>query len=174
MASSVGKRVELARYTIGDGKRILFGQRVDGAICVTDAPACGTGRSYLVERCTRRDGFSALKALVADYTRQAGRLEAIPMVGGFVRRIDQVPLARYTFTGGERVLYGQRVNDAVRVTDRPADGPERSYLVECGIEREGYSALEALVADYIGQARRLDEIPMAPSLVRRIIGHEMA
>src|ERR1700674_5540150 len=101
MATSVGKRVELARYTVGDGERILFAQRIDGVICVTDCPACGSGRSYLVERCTRHDGFEALKALVADYTRQAWRLDAVPMVGGFVRRIDQVPLARYTFTGGE-------------------------------------------------------------------------
>jgi hypothetical protein len=120
----------------------------------------------MVERCNKRDGLCSLKALVADYLRQARRLDEIPMVASGVRRIDQVPLARYTFAGGERVLYGQRVNGAVRVTDRPAEGPERAYLVECGLEGDGYSALEALVADYIVQAGRLDEIPMAAGLAR--------
>jgi hypothetical protein len=171
---SVGERVELARYTVCGGERILYGQWIDGVMCVTDCPRSGHGRSYLVERCPRRDGYSALKALVADYTSQAGRLEEIPMVASAVRRIDQVALARYTFTGGERVLYGQRVNGAVRVTDRPADGPERAYLVECGLEQDGYSALQALVADYIRQARQLDDIPMSASPIRRILEHQVA
>ena len=172
MTPIVGERVELARYTVCGGERILYGQWIEGAVCVIDRPASGPGRSYLVERCPGRDGLPALKALVADYTGQARRLDQIPMVAGSARRIDQVALARYTFTGGERILYGQRVNGGVRVTDRPADGTERSYLVECDLECDGYSALQALVADYIGQARRLDEIPMGASLVRRIVEHE--
>ena len=37
----------------------------------------------------------------------------MPIVG------ERVELARYTVTGGERILYGQRIDGVVRVTDRP-------------------------------------------------------
>ena len=83
------------------------------------------------------------------------------MAASLAEHIDQVELGRYVFTGGERVIYGQRINDVVRVTDRPAGGGDRSYLVELGLEHDGRSALEALVADYTRQAERLDAIPMA-------------
>jgi hypothetical protein len=46
----VGERVELGRYTIRDEERVLYGQRVHGVVRVTDVPACGRGRAYLVER----------------------------------------------------------------------------------------------------------------------------
>ena len=157
----VGERVELARYTVRSGQRVLYGQRINGVVRVTDCPACGTGRSYLVERGLERDGYSALTALIEDYTRQAGRLDAIPMAASLVEHIEQVELGRYEFTGGQRVLYGQRVNDVVRVTDRPARGDHRSYLVERGLESDGYSALQALVEDYTRRAEELDAIPMA-------------
>ena len=64
---SVGGRVELARYTVTAAERILYGQRINGCVRITDRPASGTGRSYLVERECEQDGYSALKALVADY-----------------------------------------------------------------------------------------------------------
>ena len=95
-------------------------------------------------------------------------LHPMPSVG------ERVELARYTVTGGERILYGQRINGVVRVTDRPAGRSGRSYLIERGLERDGYSALKALVADYTAQADRLDEIPMAMSLVRHTIEQEAA
>jgi hypothetical protein len=63
----VGQRVELARYTIPAGERVLYGQRVDGVVRVTDNPANGRGRAYLIERELERDGNAALHALVADY-----------------------------------------------------------------------------------------------------------
>ena|SRR5271165_284989 len=87
---------------------------------------------------------------------------------------ERVELAHYTVAGGERILYGQRINGVVRVTDRPENGPGRSYLVERGIEQDGYRALKALVADYTAQAKRLDEVPMAMSLVRHTIEQEAA
>jgi hypothetical protein len=157
----VGERVELARYSVCSGQRVVYGQRINGVVRVTDCPAAGAGRSYLIERGLERDGYSALRALVEDYTRQAGRLDAIPMAASLVEQIEQVELGRYEFTGGQRVLYGQRVNDVVRVTDRPARGAHRSYLVDRGLERQGYSALETLVEDYTRQAEELDAIPMA-------------
>jgi len=163
----VGDPVELARYVVGGVERMLCGQWIDGVVHITDRPCAGQGRVHFVECCNQRDGYAAVEALVADYTRQAARLKEIPMVAGVMRRIEQVELARYRFTGGQRVLYGQRVDGVVRVTDRPADGPGRSYLVELGLEREGFGGLATLVADYTRQAGRSDEIPMAATLARR-------
>ena len=60
----------------------------------------------------------------------------------------------------------------MRVTDHPATDGGRCYLVERELEQEGpgaYAALQALVADYLDQARLLDEIPMAGSLVRHYL-----
>jgi hypothetical protein len=91
---------------------------------------------------------------------------SMPRVG------ERVELARYTIGDRERVLYGQRINGVVRVTDRPLGGRGRSYLVERGLERDGYSALKALVADYIRLAQRLGEVPMATSLIRNAIEQE--
>ncbi|HEX4836960.1 MAG TPA: hypothetical protein VFV03_00325 [Solirubrobacteraceae bacterium] len=78
-------------------------------------------------------------------------------------------LERYRVSSGERVLYVQRVSGSVRITDRPASGQGRSYLVERKLEEDGYGALKALLVDYIEQARELDEVPMASSLIRRQI-----
>jgi hypothetical protein len=80
---------------------------------------------------------------------------------------ERTELARYRVSAGERVIYGQRINGCVRITDRPASGRGRSYLVERECEQDGYSALKALVVDYAEQARTLDEVPMASSIVRR-------
>jgi hypothetical protein len=168
---SAGDQFELARYTLTRGERILYGQRTGNYVRVTDRPADGTGRSYLVERGLDRDGYLALKALVADYTREAERLDEIPMAASLAMPIGEVELGRYRLTAGERILYGQRIDGLVRVTDRPAGGPGRSYLVECGVKCDGYSALKALVADYTRRAERRDEIPMA-SLARRTLAPE--
>jgi hypothetical protein len=47
-----------------------------------------------------------------------------------------------TPTVGERVLHGQRVNGIVRVTDSPAVGNVRAFLVERGLEEDGNAALK--------------------------------
>jgi hypothetical protein len=78
---------------------------------------------------------------------------------------ERTELARYSVSAGERVIYGQRIDGCVRITDRPASGTGRSCLVECECELDGYSALKALVADYIEQSRELDEVPMASSVI---------
>jgi hypothetical protein len=69
-----------------------------------------------------------------------------------------VELARYRVSAGERILKGQRVMGVVRVTDVPADGHGRRYLVE----RELTSRLEVdgIVADYLDQAQRWDVVPV--------------
>jgi len=82
----VGQRVELARYRIPAGERVLYGQRINGVVRVTDNPANGRGRAYLIERELEQDGNAALQALVHDYVEQAERHGEIPM---------HVPLSRY-------------------------------------------------------------------------------
>lgn len=84
----------------------------------------------------------------------------------------RVELARYQISGGERALYGQRVLGIVRLTDVAVGGGGRSYLVERGLEQDGYSALKALVADYLRQAERLDEVPMACSFGVRLAAEQ--
>ena len=77
-----GVRVELARYSVSAGDRALYGQRVDGVVRVTDVPLAGGGRAYLVERGLEEEGSNAnaaLRALIADYLRQARVLDAVPM-----------------------------------------------------------------------------------------------
>jgi hypothetical protein len=46
---------------------------------VTDCPARGRGRAYLVERELEQDGNAALQALVADYLEQALLHRQVPM-----------------------------------------------------------------------------------------------
>ena len=82
----VGQRVELARYTIPAGQRVLYGQRVNGIVRVSDVPVAPGGRAYLVERELEQDGNAALQALIRDYVEQAERHGEIPM---------HVPLSRY-------------------------------------------------------------------------------
>ena len=82
----VGKGGELARYRVGDEERIVCGQRVDNVLRVTDRPANGHGRCYLIERGLENDGYAALKALVLDYVRQGEHLQAVPMASSAVRR----------------------------------------------------------------------------------------
>jgi hypothetical protein len=75
-------------------------------------------------------------------------------------RVDQrVELARYIIAAGERVVRGQRISGVVRVTDSPAGGRGRAYLVERELEQDGHAALQALVADYVEQAQCHGEIP---------------
>jgi hypothetical protein len=106
-------------------------------------------------------GFGSAASWRKAASEQAVPPAAEPQVGQLTE------LGRYSVSGGERIVYGQRINGSVRITDRPAAGGGRSYLVERGLEQDGYSALKALVADYTSQARELDAIPMASSIVRR-------
>ena len=71
---------------------------------------------------------------------------------------DRVELARYTISSGERVVYGQRVFGIVRITDVPASGHGRHYLVERGLTR--IAELDAVVADYLSQAEHWDSVPV--------------
>lgn len=77
-----GARVELARYSVSSGDRVLYGQRVFGVVRVTDVPQVPGGRAYVVERGLEEEGANAcaaLDALIADYLRQAAVLDEVPM-----------------------------------------------------------------------------------------------
>jgi hypothetical protein len=77
-APVVGKRTELARYTLSDGtERVLYGQRIDGSVRVTDRPAAAGGRAYLVERDLHTKG--ELDALLVDYLEQAAQHDRPPV-----------------------------------------------------------------------------------------------
>jgi hypothetical protein len=77
-APVVGKRTELARYTLSDGtERVLYGQRIDGSVRLTDRPAAASGRAYLVERDLHTKG--ELDALLADYLKQAAQHDSPPV-----------------------------------------------------------------------------------------------
>ena len=80
----------------------------------------------------------------------------LPIVG------QRVELARYQLPAGERVLYGQRINGIVRVTDKPASAAGRSFLVERGLEKVG--ELDALVADYVAESERRGQPAALPAL----------
>jgi hypothetical protein len=56
-----GNVVELARYsTASVGERVIRGQGVDGSVRLTDHPARGVGRAFLIERELERDGKTAM------------------------------------------------------------------------------------------------------------------
>lgn len=83
---------------------------------------------------------------------------------------EPTELARYAVTGEERVLHAQRVSGFTSVTDDPAGPDGRSYLVEGDVELEAPGVLAALIADYLAQARALDQVPMASGAIRQMLG----
>jgi hypothetical protein len=89
-----------------------------------------------------------------------------PIVG------ERVELARYAITGATRVIYGQRVDGIVRLTDCPESGEARAYLIERELEQDGYTALKALVNDYVTYARVHDQIPMSTGPTTEAVRHE--
>jgi len=72
-------RVELARYSLSAGERVIYGQRVLGVVRLVDEPADGNGRRYIIER--EFTVMAELEAIVADYLEQAAAWEVIPASG---------------------------------------------------------------------------------------------
>jgi hypothetical protein len=68
------------------------------------------------------------------------------------------------------VLIAERSGDEIRVRDTPTSGDGESYLIEQLSVGDGLPALRALIADYVGRARELDEIPMAPAALEQMLG----
>jgi hypothetical protein len=78
-AGKTNERVELARYTVSGGERIIHGQRILGIVRLVDNPACGVGRHYVIER--ELVTIAELEAIVTDYLQQAETWDAIPAAG---------------------------------------------------------------------------------------------
>ncbi len=72
-------RVELARYRVSAGERVIYGQRVLGVVRLVDHPADGRGRRWVIER--ELTVMAELEAIVADYVQQASTWDAIPAAG---------------------------------------------------------------------------------------------
>ena len=128
---------------------------------VRDDMATGRGDAARV-RADELSGYGSTARWVGDSDgRPKPAVATKPKVG------ERVELGRYTITSGERVLYGQRVDGVVRVTDKPARGRGRSLLVERGLT--SHRELQAVVADYIAESQRRDE----PAAIVRV-GNELA
>jgi len=69
--SSAGERRELARYQLPTGPRVLYAQRVNGQVAISDVPAHDSGRVYLVER--HVESQAAMAGVVADYLAESAR-----------------------------------------------------------------------------------------------------
>jgi hypothetical protein len=175
---TLGERRELGRYTVAPGERILYGQRIDGIVrFLPEEPVVldSTLRSSENSGCCPREPLQENRTPSGTRPKQAnddgGSAEAAdaatPRRG---RTGPRMELARYSVTAGDRVLYGQRVDGVVRLTDVPLEAGGCAYLVERGLEEEGSNAnaaLHALIADYLRQASVLDAVPMAEGHGRR-------
>ena len=86
------------------------------------------------------------------------RARKTPAVG------QRTELGAYEVNRTSRVIVGQRIDGVVRVSDVPRAGTGRSYLIERELDTK--AELDALVADYLAEAHRLDAVPMsiAPSV----------
>jgi hypothetical protein len=78
MSAATGTKVELARYRVATGERIVRGQRILGVVRVTHAPATGEGRTYVVER--ELTSKAELVGLVAHYVDHARHCDDIPLL----------------------------------------------------------------------------------------------
>jgi hypothetical protein len=72
-------RVELARYSLSVGERVIYGQRVLGVVRLVDESADGNGRRYIIER--ELTVMAELEAIIADYLEQAATWNVIPAAG---------------------------------------------------------------------------------------------
>jgi hypothetical protein len=71
--------MELGRYPIASGERVIYGQRVLGVVRLVDVPVAGRGRRYVIER--ELTSMAELEAIVADYLHQAAIWNEIPAAG---------------------------------------------------------------------------------------------
>jgi len=76
---------------------------------------------------------------------------------------DGAELARYTVSGGERVLMGWRGAAGIEVSDWSLEGRARGYLVDRGFRCP--EQLSAFLGDYLAQAGRLDACPMSADAI---------
>src|SRR5215217_4141800 len=114
MTTSASERVELGRYTISAGERVIYGQRVLGVVRVIDVPARGRGRRYIVERgltsmAELEDQLEALEALraLAGLSNSQRRDLSLRVAGFTYREIAAMTNGR-TFTNVNKHLVKAR------------------------------------------------------------------
>ena len=78
-AGPTNERVELARYTVTAGERVIHGRRVLGVVRLVDDPVSADGRHYVIER--ELTTMAELDAIVTDYLEQARLWDVIPAIG---------------------------------------------------------------------------------------------
>ena len=78
-AGQTNARVDLVRYSVSAGERVIYGRRVLGVVRLVDEPAGGDGRRYVIER--ELTVMAELEAIVADYLEQAAAWDVIPAAG---------------------------------------------------------------------------------------------
>lgn len=78
-AGQTNARVELARYTVDEGERVIYAQRILGVVRLVDEPSHSDGRRYVIER--ELTVMAELEAIVADYLEQAAIWNVIPAAG---------------------------------------------------------------------------------------------
>jgi hypothetical protein len=78
-AGTTNGPLELGRYTLAAGERVIYGQRVLGVVRLVDVPAARHGRRYLIER--ELKCMAELEAIVADYLDQVARWDRVPAAG---------------------------------------------------------------------------------------------
>ncbi len=76
-AKRTGEPTKVGAYA----DRELIAHRVKGTVELRDEPACGKGRRYIIE--AELTSMAELRAIVADYTATAARIEGIPMQSWF-------------------------------------------------------------------------------------------
>ena len=76
-------------------------------------------------------------------------------------------LARYRASGQERVLMAWRRRGGVEVTDRPAEGRARAYVVDRGFH--SMEQLLAFVGEYVSHAGRLGACPMSAGAIEGVL-----
>ena len=74
--SSNGKPHALLGYTVGQDRRLIFVQRIHGAIRVCDLPANGKGERYLLA--DSLNTYGELNDLLLDYNGQIAKLGVVP------------------------------------------------------------------------------------------------
>lgn len=79
-------------------------------------------------------------------------------------------VGRYTLPSGGRVIYRERAGDEIRLVDMPATGEGgESWIIESGLEQDPGGAIDALVIDYLGQAKLHQTIPASTAAVHSLL-----
>ena len=88
------QRLELGRYAVDDGERVVYALSANGVLDLIDLPAGGRGRRYLIERGLDLRSARHAERAGGDYLSQAEMLRAVPMAGSALRRVKQLESAR--------------------------------------------------------------------------------